>query len=99
MILYSVTVNVEDDIHEEWIKWMKEIHIPEVMGKGCFIENKMMKLLDPPQEGHTYSFQYFCETMDKLKEYQSNHAPSLQADLQNRYANKYAAFRTVLEVL
>ncbi|MEO8448027.1 MAG: DUF4286 family protein, partial [bacterium] len=28
MILYNVTVNVDDSVHDEWLEWMKTIHIP-----------------------------------------------------------------------
>jgi hypothetical protein len=37
--------------------------------------------------------------MDDLKEYQRLHAPSLQKDVADKYANKFVAFRTVLEVV
>ena len=55
MILYNVTVNVEDGIHHDWLTWMKETHIPDVMNTGMFIENKMLKLLSqlPDEEGTT----------------------------------------------
>lgn len=99
MILYSVTVNVGDDIHDEWIHWMRKTHVPDVMNTGCFVMHKIMKLHEPKQDGHTYSFQYFTESLDKLKEYQTYHAPSLQAEHQNRYQNKFVAFRTILEVI
>ena len=34
MILYNVTVNIDTDVEEDWIEWMKETHIPEVMKTG-----------------------------------------------------------------
>jgi hypothetical protein len=37
--------------------------------------------------------------MEKLKEYQTHFAPALQADHQQKYANKFAAFRTILEIV
>ena len=70
MILYSVTVNIDPAIHDEWLSWMKEVHVPEVLATGCFSSNKILKLLDPPQDGITYSFQYIAPSMEKLKEYQ-----------------------------
>lgn len=99
MILYSVTVNVENDIHEEWIKWMREKHIPDVMNTGCFVMHKIMHLLEPKQEGNTYSFQYFCESMEVLSKYQREFAPALQQELAVKYPNKYVAFRTILDVI
>lgn len=99
MVLYSVTVNVGDDIHEDWIQWMREVHVPEVMNTGCFAMHKIMRLKEPKQDGHTYSFQYYCESPEKLNEYQTLHAPALRADVENRYANKFVAFRTILDII
>lgn len=99
MIIYNVTVNVENDIREEWLKWMKQKHIPEVMATGYFIENKICKVLVDEEQGTTYSVQYTCASMDKLKEYQQNCAPILQKEHAEKYGTKALAFRTLLEVL
>ena len=99
MVLYSVTVNVVDEIHDEWIQWMREKHVPDVMNTGCFVMHKLMKLTEPKQDGNTYSFQSYCESAEKLAEYQTKYAPSLQAEVNIKYANKFLAFRTILDVI
>ncbi len=99
MIIYNVTVNIENDVHQEWLKWMKEVHIPDVMNTGCFIENKICKVLVNEEQGTTYSVQYTCTDMDTLKKYQANHAPRLQKEHTDKYGTKALAFRTLLEVL
>jgi hypothetical protein len=101
MILYNITVNVEDGVHSDWLKWMKETHIPDVMNTGMFQENKILKLLSqlPDEEGTTYAIQYFCKSLEDLEHYQQNFAPKLQADYTKRYGNKVLAFRTILEIL
>lgn len=99
MVLYSVTVNVADEIHEEWLKWMREKHVPDVMSTGCFVMHKIMHLKEPKQDGNTYSFQYYSESQEKLNEYLTQYAPALRNDVDVRYANKYAAFRTILDVI
>lgn len=99
MVLYSVTVNVIEEIHEEWIQWMREMHVPEVMNTGCFGMHKIMKLKEPKQDGHTYSFQYFCESQERLNEYLEKYAPALRADVEQKYANKFVAFRTILDII
>lgn len=101
MILYNVTVNVEDGIHQDWLNWMKETHIPDVMNTGMFIENKILKLLSqlPDEEGTTYAIQYFCKSLEDLEQYQQNFAPQLQQDYLKRYGNKVVAFRSILEII
>jgi hypothetical protein len=99
MIIYNVTVNVENDIHEDWLKWMKEIHIPDVMKTGYFLENRFCKVLVEEESGFTYSIQYTCANMADLEEYYNTHAPRLQKEHKDRYEGKFVAFRTLLEMV
>jgi len=99
MIIYNVTVNVDNDIREEWLAWMKATHIPDVMATGFFVENKICKVLVDEEQGTTYSIQYTASDMNALKEYQKLHAPKLQKEHTDKYGSKCVAFRTLLEVL
>lgn len=96
MIIYNVTVNIDEDVHEEWLDWMKSEHIPKVLKCGLFEGNKILKVL-ADDEGHTYSIQYECTSLEKLEKYLEHHAPDLQKEHLNRYKEKFVAFRTVLE--
>lgn len=97
MILYNVTVNIDAEVEQEWFTWMKEVHVPDVMATGMFVENKVFKLLQEEPQGTTYSFQYFAKSLNNIEEYQQKYAPKLQQDVNSRYANKFVAFRSLLE--
>jgi len=99
MLLYNVTLIIEDSAAEEWLQWMNEIHIPEVMATGKFVSNRLLKVLDSPNEGMTYCAQYVAETMEDYQDYQANFAPALQADLQAKFENRFVAFRTLMEFI
>ena len=100
MIIYNVTVSINHDVHDEWVKWMKDFHIPEVMATGYFLENRFAKvLLVDEEDGITYSVQYLCKNMADLQIYQGSHAQRLQAEVKEKFDGKYAAFRTVLEMV
>lgn len=101
MIIYNVTINVESDIHDEWLHWMKEKHIPDVMNTGKFMEYKICKILTKQEgeTGETYAIQYTCKNMQDYEDYQKNFAPQLQAEHSERYKNKFVAFRTLLELI
>lgn len=96
MFVYNVTVNVEDAIHDEWLQWMKEIHIPEVMATNLFESNKIFEVLVENETGKTYSIQYEYAEMESLQLYQEMYAAKLQADHLKRYGDKVLAFRTLL---
>lgn len=99
MIIYNVTVNIENDVREEWLSWMKNTHIPDVMSTGFFLEHKICKVLVDEEQGTTYSIQYTAATMKDLEEYQRLHSSRLQKEHNQRYANKFVAFRTLLEIV
>ncbi len=100
MILYNVTINIEKDVEEEWIQWMKDFHIPNVMATGIFQENKIFKILHETEDNTVnYSIQYFTDSMEKIETYQTQHAPKLQAEVKGKYRDKLVSFRSLLELV
>ena len=99
MFIYNVTVNIEDSVHEEWVKWMREEHMPEVMQTGCFSENRMVKVLNVEDAGQTYSMQYHFSTMEHIEKYKKDFAPKLQASGKEKFKDKFVAFRTILQII
>lgn len=97
-IIYNVTVSVDHDVHDDWLYWMKTIHIPNVLDTGLFIEAKLSKILAEESGGLSYSIQYLCENQLKLDEYQNKYAARLQQEHNEKYIGKFAAFRTLLRV-
>jgi hypothetical protein len=100
MIIYNVTINIDKSVHEEWLDWMRTCHIPDVMRTGLFKENKMLRVLgDDDSGGFTYSIQYSCETMEKYLQYRDIYAPALRGEFNEKYKDKFVAFRTLLETI
>ena len=104
MIIYNVTVNIESSVHDEWIRWMKEVHIPDVMKSGLFLENRMLKVLgdDPDQigtGGATYAIQYTCRNIADFRKYETEFAPGLRKEHQEKFKDQFVSFRTLLELV
>lgn len=99
MIIYNVTVNIDHAAQDEWVKWMRDVHIPDVMATGYFLENRFARVLVDDQGGATYSIQYLCKNMADLEEYQRDHAARLRADHTKKFEGKFVAFRTLLETV
>ncbi|VXB36082.1 conserved hypothetical protein [Flavobacterium sp. 9AF] len=100
MIIYNVTVNIDESVHEKWLQWMKNKHIDDVLSTGLFISARMVKVLvEEEMGGTTYSVQYFTDSRAKLEEYYKNHAPRLRQEGLQLFADKMLAFRTELEVM
>lgn len=98
MILYNVTVSIDENIESEWLDWMKNDHIPKVMDTGMFVERKIFRLLSHEQEGAiTYAIQYFADSINHIQEYQARFAEKLQEEHTLKFKDKFVAFRTMLE--
>lgn len=99
MILYNVTCLVADEIHDDWMEWMKNEHLPEVMATGKFVSHKMYRI-DPhsgEDTGTSYSIQYTLESRELYHDYAQNHGPALKEKTLRRFGDQVMAFRTILE--
>ena len=45
MIIYNVTINIHESVHDQWMKWMQEKHINDVLATGKFSSARMVKVL------------------------------------------------------
>lgn len=98
MIIYSITVKIDLDVHNEWFAWMKSKHILDVLNTGKFIDYKMLKILaENETEGITYNIQYRAKTISDYFDYLNNHAEVLQVEHGTKYKDKFVAFRTLLK--
>ena len=48
MFVYNVTVSIDESVREEWLNWMKNVHVPDVMSTGLFTESRILKVIDSP---------------------------------------------------
>jgi hypothetical protein len=97
MVLYNVTVSIDDSVHLEWLEWMRNVHIPDVMATGLFIESKIAKV--QTQDSHSYAISYLCQSNEHLQQYTEIFAPKLKAEHVAKFQGKFAAIRTVLDIV
>jgi hypothetical protein len=98
MYIYNVTVNIESDVHDDWLTWMKEVHIPDVLSTGLFIDNRLCQVMVEEEQGITYSIQYRVRDLETLELYREVYAPKLQAEHNAKYRDKFVAFRSILRI-
>ena len=100
MIVYNVTIKIARAIHTDWLEWIKEVHIPEVIQTGCFTHATILRLLEVDEtEGPTYAIQYFAESKGLYNNYIENHAPGLRQKSFSKWGDKFIAFRSVMQVV
>ena len=69
------------------------LQVPDAVRTGTYLINPV------DDDGGTYAIQYICERMSDLDRYHAEHATRLRKEHSDRYQQKIAAFRTILEVL
>ena len=92
---YMVFVQVDEAIQTEWRRWMRDIHIPDVMKTGAFVRVEF----DYDPEQNTHLICYHCKDAAALGRYFREHAPELQQAHTRRYAGRFRARRYVMHPL
>ena len=100
MIIYNVTTNIHESVHDQWLQWMQEKHIKDVLATGKFTSARMAKvLIDEEMGGITYSVQYTTDSKGTLEKYYQEDAPRLRDEAVVLFGDKMLAFRTELELI
>ena len=98
MIIYNVTIKIDLDVHDAWLRWMRDEHILRVLETGCFVSNKYYRVLEEnTTDGITYAFQYSANNMTDYFDYKANHADRLKNESQALFPNKFTTFSTLLK--
>ena len=99
MIIYNVTIKVDKEIATEWLNWMQQIHIPDVMNTGCFTSYRISSLLtnDDEDDSPTFIIQYNCASVEVFDKYEKNFATQLRHDVDKKFKDRFVAFRTLMK--
>jgi hypothetical protein len=98
-VIYNVTINVSEEVHDRWLDWMCGEHIPEVLQTGMFTQATYLRVHAFEQGGRTYAVQYTAASMENLDRYIKEFAPALRAKTETAFGDQVHPFRTTLEVL
>jgi hypothetical protein len=98
MLLYNVTVGIDKSLESEWLIWMRNEHIPAVLGTGYFQDCKMYKVLhDQGEDTTSYSVQFFAKGIEEVLAYLEQAAPAIMEKLRAKYKDRHVVFQTLLE--
>ena len=100
MIIYNVTIKVDIEAADAWVNWMKAEHMDELMSTGLFIDYRLCRLLEQDEmEGVTYTAQYSMKSMTEYNTYIDQYADKMREKGFKLFGGKFAAFRTVMEIV
>lgn len=100
MYIYNVTTNIEAEIEQDWLDYMKNTHVPAMIGTGCFTGAKLSRVMvQEEMGGKTYSIQYSVSDKETFKGYYVVYAADMNTRVEKKFSGNYVQFQTELEVL
>ena len=98
--IYNVTINVNWPIHDAWLQWMINIHIPDVMASGCFKKQQVVRLLEIDEtDGPTYAVQYYAQSKADYYRYIELYAQKMRQAVIDLWGKQCVTFRTLMQVV
>lgn len=100
MVIYNVTIKPDWSIHDEWLHWMQQEHIPEMLATQLFYTYKMMRLLEvDDSEGPTYAIQYQAHKLEDYHRYVREFASIQREKGTKKWGDKFIAFRSIMQIV
>lgn len=100
MFIYNVTIKVHSSIWQQWLQWLQEEHVPEVLATGCFADARILRMLETDDsEGPTFTVQYTAESKAAYNKYIDRFAASMRQKSFDKWGDKFIAFRSVMQVV
>lgn len=98
-LIYNVTVSVESDVQAQWLSWMLEVHLREMLATGCFLGFRLSELQGAEDAGPTYTIQYELASQEDFNRYESEFAPAMRERGTKAFGRQALAFRTTMRVI
>lgn len=98
MFIYNVTTHVEPATEKDWLMWMQEEHLPQMLATGHFISAKLFRVIAQEDVGGiSYAAQYHCRRRSDFSNYLKLDAVQFREISHKRFGSKTLSFRTELE--
>ena len=90
MIIYNVTTKMDHSITTEWLKWIKDEHIPDIVATGCFSHAVVLRLVEVDEtEGPTYAVQYHAPDKESYNRYIQEFAERMRKKAFDKWGNMF----------
>lgn len=99
MILYNITFIIEQEAEAEWLKWIKNIFVPEALSNNLLVSSRVLKVLNSPNEGVTYCLQFIIDDMKKYDTFLAGFEPGLLGMHTEQFKNRAVFFSSAMEYI
>jgi len=99
MYIYNMTFNVDKEIEQEWLDFIKQKFIPEMLQSGLITSSLTSKIMVDETQGNSYSIQFATENKEKLQEFIDEDLYPILNKLHLKFSPKMVYFATELDVI
>lgn len=99
MILHNITSQVVPEVESEWMEWMQNTHIPNVLASGCFTQATLLKVHADTPDFKAYAVQYTAASKSDLERFLTSVAPELTQQIKAVFGENVLHFSTQLELI
>lgn len=99
MILYNITVIIDSSIEAEWLTWANQNFLAQASDSELLVSNRLLKVLDSPNEGETYCLQFVAENMQNYAKFKDEYATALLETHAVKFKNQSVFFSSIMEFI
>lgn len=99
MLIYNTTYQVDGDICDNFLIWLKEFYIPEAEKHGALKAPRLCRVLSHREEGSSYTLQWEVESSSLLHRWHLEQGVPLTEELMKVFGDKVIGFPTLMEVI
>ena len=96
MTIYEVNLNIQDNIYNDYYKWLTH-HIGLMMKQKGFIGYHMAMNSEQSGDSKNITVWYYLDSMDSLNDYLENHSKEMRDDGIKKFGDKFSANRRIFE--
>jgi hypothetical protein len=100
MNVYSVFISLDESVESDWLTFMNDKHIKEVLDTECFTGYEFFREIDSPEIGKVrFRIDYYLTDSSKMEKYISKFSEALRNDVVARFDGKFTAERRNYEII
>lgn len=100
MLVFNTTYHIEEKSKKNFLIWIEEYYIPQVLKSDLLKNPKMMKVLSNQEDStSTYSLQWEVEDSKVLHTWYSQYGAEINKEMTSIFKDDVIGFPTLLEVV
>ncbi len=100
MLIYNTTFHLHQDVEENFLIWLKEVHIPEVEKEDVLRNPRICKILSHAEPGEsTYALQWEVDSPAELHRWQMSQGSFAKDQVQKIFNEKVLGFETLMRIV